>query len=241
MAIILWNKHYGETLDEMVQRFRLEQPTFETSKITYAGRLDPLAEGLMILLTDDDVHKKDDYNRLDKIYEVDFILGVETDTYDMLGIINHTGTFNEPETLEQDINNLVGIQKQPYPPYASKTVHGKPLWQHAREGTLNDISVPTQEINIFQSEFLGHRVLSLQQFQSEFLEIISKVAGDFRQEEILAGWGEYIARHSRKYCVYTARFKVSSGTYIRGLIHILGQQWGTGAACLKIRRTQIGG
>ena len=49
MAIIQWNKKYTETLDETLKRFRLEKPKFKDEKVTYAGRLDPMAEGLVMV------------------------------------------------------------------------------------------------------------------------------------------------------------------------------------------------
>jgi tRNA U55 pseudouridine synthase TruB len=56
--------------------------------MTYAGRLDPLAEGLMIVLTGDDCMKKDEYTNMSKQYEVhSACLASATDTYDLLGIV----------------------------------------------------------------------------------------------------------------------------------------------------------
>ena len=59
MSVVIYNKKYIETLSEMLERFRIQYPQYKESKLTYAGRLDPLAEGVMIILTDEDVHKKD--------------------------------------------------------------------------------------------------------------------------------------------------------------------------------------
>ena len=39
--------------------------------MSYAGRLDPMAHGLMIILTDYDCYKQELYNNLDKIINVD--------------------------------------------------------------------------------------------------------------------------------------------------------------------------
>ncbi len=45
MPRISWYKNYAETLKQSLERFRLAHPEYTSSKITYAGRLDPLAEG----------------------------------------------------------------------------------------------------------------------------------------------------------------------------------------------------
>ena len=55
--------------------------------LTYAGRFDPLAEGLLIVLAGTRVHDKDQFSRLDKTYEFSLLLGIGTDTHDLLGMI----------------------------------------------------------------------------------------------------------------------------------------------------------
>ena len=60
-------------------------PEYKDVSITYAGRLDPMAEGVLILLTGKEVHKVKEYMKLDKEYEAEILFGFETDTYDILG------------------------------------------------------------------------------------------------------------------------------------------------------------
>ena len=86
MSVVLINKYRGELLSELLNRVRSEHGFSDLEKMTYAGRLDPLASGLMIILSGDDVHKKPDSPGLDKSYTAEILIGVETDTYDILGI-----------------------------------------------------------------------------------------------------------------------------------------------------------
>jgi len=85
--ICLYDKHVGETMNEVIKRFSQENNIKE--KIAYAGRLDPLAYGKIIILTGNDIYKKDDYCNKSKIYETWMIDGVVTDTYDIMGLICH--------------------------------------------------------------------------------------------------------------------------------------------------------
>ncbi len=245
MAIILWNKIYTETLAETLDRFRDEQPEYQDEKVTYAGRLDPMAEGLLILLTGDDVHKKDEYLGLDKIYEVDFIFGPETDTYDILGLVETDSkkilTIDESKLIAQ-INENIGEFDQKYPVYSSKPVDGKPLFMWAREGRLNEIIIPTKKCEIFTIELLENKNIPLDTFRDELISNISQVIGDFRQDEIIQTWKSYFSEiiEGKDITIYSLRIHASSGTYMRSLIHRLGKQMNIPACTVKIKRVNIG-
>jgi tRNA pseudouridine55 synthase len=242
MAIILWKKRYGETLALMLKRFRASDPRYIEVKVTYAGRLDPMAEGLIILLTEDDVHKKEEFLKLDKTYEVEFILGAETDTYDILGrIVGQTDAFDVViNDVEDTVVNLAGEHAQKYPPYSSRRVNGKPLWQWARDGLLDTIEIPSHDVVVKDSKYLGFSSYTEYNLSTKIRTSLSLVDGNFRQIEVMTYWQDFFYEHEGRYRVYVAEFKVSSGTYIRSLIHDLGKTLGVGAVCLKITRKQVG-
>ena len=48
--MISFQKQVGETPLEMLDRLRIEQPSLRDEKLSYAGRLDPMAEGEMLFL-----------------------------------------------------------------------------------------------------------------------------------------------------------------------------------------------
>ena len=68
MAIYNIYKELGETPLECLERARLKFDLSPDISMTYVGRLDPAAEGLMIILTEDDIKNKNNYMGLDKIY-----------------------------------------------------------------------------------------------------------------------------------------------------------------------------
>ena len=47
-------KEKGETPLERLDRFREENPEYGEVKLSYAGRLDPMAEGVMLILIGDE-------------------------------------------------------------------------------------------------------------------------------------------------------------------------------------------
>lgn len=86
--IHLVNKKEGETPLAALERLCRDHGIYE--KVTYAGRLDPMASGLLLVLSGDDVHKKDSMLEHTKTYEFTILLGVATDTGDILGKITET-------------------------------------------------------------------------------------------------------------------------------------------------------
>lgn len=244
MAIIHYHKKYTETLIEMLERFRIEYPEYRNSKITYAGRLDPMAEGVMILLTDDDIYQKEDYLEKDKIYTVECIFGPSTDSLDILGMIDekkiHDQMTINRDTIKSAVGNTINIKEMEYPIYSSKTVRGKPLWHYAREGIINTIDIPKRNVDIKKAEYLGLRKIEKKAF-ADFLEnTIYSINGDFRQEQIINSWKKYFKKTlNENFDIYNFRFHVSSGTYIRSLIQSIGNELGVQAVCVKITRESI--
>ena len=114
-------KKEAETPLQALVRFRESEQIPQSVPLTYAGRLDPLAEGVLVVLSGEAVHEKDLVNKLDKEYESEFLFGIKTDTYDLLGIPKEINT--TPPTIEsvvEKITTLVGHHYFPYPPYSSK-------------------------------------------------------------------------------------------------------------------------
>lgn len=242
MALICWYKNYTETLAETLVRFRIVYPQHAHEKITYAGRLDPLAEGLMVLLTGHDVHKKEAFLGYDKVYEVSFIMGIETDTYDVLGIPVHVSdTVPEQDTLISAVHQLSTIKQQTYPAYSSKTVGGKPLFAWAREGLLDTLTLPSRDISLSRINYTGYISLSADDMHTRILDSVKKVQGDFRQGDIISAWNDYFqGAQKTTYDLHTLSVACSSGTYVRTLIDTLGHILGVGACSVVIQRTHLG-
>ena len=240
-------KPLGKSMGELVDSFRKEQGISTETPITYAGRLDPMAEGLVLLLVGDMVHKKDEYLGLSKEYEFECLFGFETDTYDILGLVSNSSTSQvdefgcELEEVKKTAQGLVGKRTQEYPAYSSKPVQGKPLFMWAREGKIKEIVIPTHEIEIYSLDFLSSREVSGATLLKEIEEKISLVHGDFRQVSILLTWQKKLAPLSEgSFSISTFRARVSTGVYIRTLVREMGNILGTSATTFHIVRKKIG-
>ncbi len=86
-------KKKGETPLECIGNLKKQDENLKLLSMTYAGRLDPLAEGVLLILVGDEVNNKNEYLKLPKEYEVDILFGFGTDTYDLMGKIIETKEF----------------------------------------------------------------------------------------------------------------------------------------------------
>lgn len=242
-------KNKGETPLQALERLRKNNLSYKDEVLTYAGRLDPMAEGVLLVLVGEENKKREDYLHVDKEYRVEMLFGVETDTYDVLGLpagrqgISIFGSsLKEEGKLKEFLKKHTGTFLQPYPPYSSKPVQGKPLFQWAREGRLNEIEIPKKEVTIFSCELLDVSSLSLSHLKHTILESIDLVKGDFRQKEILSSWNTTLSQFPLETSFQVAKIhvKCSSGTYMRSLVHRIGKELGTSAIALSIVRTKVG-
>lgn len=236
-------KPVGATPLAMIHTLRQRYPEYAREKIGYAGRLDPLAHGVLLLMVGDATKERDAYLDLPKEYEFEALLGVETDTYDVLGVVKRNR--RDVEIVKKNVNLFVkqhvGTMQQVYPPYSSKPVNGKPLFWWARNNRLSDIQIPTREITITKFICLSYNTITSSELHKRVHTIISPVEGDFRQKEILHGWDDFIiCSPAQRFHTVTFRLSCSSGTYVRGLVHELGEALGTGAIALDIKRMRVG-
>lgn len=238
--IILLNKKEGETPLEALEVFRSRNKEYKNEKITYAGRLDPMASGLLVLLVGDKVHEKEKYLHLSKEYEFEVLFGVATDTYDILGKIADIrhGVYLEISTLNEILKDFKGPIKQKYPAYSSKTVKGRPLFAYARAG--EGVEVPEREILVKEFKFLEMRKIPNEKLLENVEKRIKKVKGDFRQEEILETWRKNLMGKKNQLFVGSFKIKCGSGTYVRGIANSLGEKIGVPALAYSIKRTKVG-
>jgi tRNA pseudouridine55 synthase len=213
-------KKLGETPLEAIEKFRDEKGIAHDVPITYAGRLDPMAEGLLIVLTGEDCKKKGDFNGLDKEYEIEVALGIQTDSYDVLGIVKKV------EEKEFDLTRFVGKFTQEYPRYSSKIIAMKEVPEE----------MPTKEVEIYSIEKLGERTELGKNIAQQAIEKVGLVKGDFRQNEIIETWLKFgQVYENEKFRILTLRVACSSGTYMRSLAHNIN------GLALSIKRTKIEG
>ncbi len=234
-------KNEGETPLECLERFRLEEPLYKDAVLSYAGRLDPMAEGAMLVLVDEENKNREKYLGLDKTYEVEILFGVKTDTGDILGLVQETKEIPTEKEVSEVLQGFVGLFTQKYPSYSSRTVEGKPLFQWAREGKIGEIEIPEKTSEIYSIELLEKRFMKSKEILVEIKKRIGKVKGDFRQEETVLSWERILGTvGSAKMPIIRIQVSCSSGTYMRTLSERIAEQLDTVGLAWSINRLGYG-
>lgn len=246
-VFVVW-KQLGNTPLEELHRVRNQLGLSDEVKMTYAGRLDPAAEGELLVLTGNACKRKDEFLGLDKTYTFKVLVGFKTDTLDLMGLVvdkNQTLTSLYSNQLEELSNKLIGKHLWPYPAYSSRPIAGKPLWQWAREGQyqqlLDEDKVPINEFEIKALHQLGSvQKISAKELFNYIEALTNAVAGDFRQNEVFDSWERAItASNQQDFQLLEFETRLSSGGYVRQVAQAIGQKLAFPVTTFSIARTKI--
>jgi tRNA pseudouridine55 synthase len=214
--------------------------------VTHTGSLDPMAEGVLVLLIGPEAKKRQvELQAVDKEYEFDLLFGFSTDSYDPLGLVTDSIAY-EPENFpEKKFNDLVGRavgkREQELPPFSSAVIRGKPLFWWAREGRLQEVGLPVREIEIYKAEFVRRSEIGKGDLEKLIMKNVGLIDGDFRQDRINELWQTALADHPNdRFTIATIRMTVGSGTYVRSIANEIGRALGIPSLALRILRTQNG-
>lgn len=248
---VVLEKKIGQTPLEALTAWKEKHPACASIPASYAGRLDPMASGKLLILLGDECKKQDRYTGLDKEYEIEVLLDLGSDTGDVLGLPSYIGMQASTAKLPAALSAAQGTHTVPYPAFSSKTVNGKPLFLHMLEGTLDTIEIPVHDETIYRLELLEQKELSRDELSTRIVDSLahaprsdepSKTLGaDFRQDEIRAAWRTvFDAMPDRSFTSVRLRITCASGTYMRTLAARIGKELGTTGLVLSIHRTTIG-
>jgi tRNA pseudouridine(55) synthase len=183
-------KAQGETPRERLERLRVQKPEYQNEVLSYAGRLDPMAEGVLLCLVGSANKMRDAYLEMNKEYVLDVLFGFSTDTYDVLGRLVEQGDPADitKEEIKKALNEFRGSVSQEYPPFSSKAVEGKSLFEWARLGSISTMVLPRRTVTIYDIDLEGAYKISEAALFTYIETNVEKVQGDFRQEEIMRLW-----------------------------------------------------
>lgn len=245
-------KAVGETPLQAIEQFREDELIQKDQPLAYAGRLDPMASGQLLVLIGDECKKQEKYHGLDKGYRFSVLFGVSSDTEDVLGRL----TFEKPfHPVKKDIDKIAkslrGNVTLPYPHFSSKTVAGKPLHVWTLEGRIDEIEIPIKESRIYKLLCVNVETKRTEDIYEETIEKIdslptvtetSKALGaDFRRKDVRADWQLWREMFPKaNWSIATFDCIASSGTYMRSLAKLIGKELNTQALAYSIHRTDIG-
>ena len=239
-SVLVIYKKRGETPLQALDRLRVEKPEYAEEKMTYAGRLDPMAEGIMLVLVGEANKEREQYLGLDKTYVARILFGISTDTKDLLGIVTAAAPILIKENdFTAELNSFKGEFSQKYPAYSSKTVNGVAMHQLARSGKT--VIAPEHKVSLYGAKLLSTQTIKGSDVLNYALSSVEMISGDFRQEQIKNKWEKEISENENsQFSLFEVELSVSSGFYVRQLASDLGEKLGVPALAYSIARTKAG-
>ena len=251
---VVLEKEVGETPLSCAEEFRATRLDLVGVPLSYAGRLDPMASGKLLVLIGEECKQQSDYHNLDKEYEFSVLLGISSDTQDVLGRLTPLTSVPDitENALEDTVESIIGEFTFPYPLFSAKTVKGKPLHMWTLEGRLDEIEIPTRTSTIYELVLTDFKILPRQEVAATALQKINSfpevtdprktLGNDFRRSDIRIDWQELAADGTLPtlYTIATFRCVASSGAYMRTLATIIAERLHTTSLAFHIHRTKIG-
>ena len=128
---------------------------FKTKHVGHAGTLDPLATGVLVVLTDKDTKEVNNLILNDKEYKATMQMGLKTDTGDITGnIIGHKDYNVNKEQIVDVLNSFKGQYIQEVPLYSAVKVNGRRLYEYARKGI--PVELPKREVFIYDIKLIDY-------------------------------------------------------------------------------------
>lgn len=209
LVILNINKPKTWTSFDVVAKVR---GVLKVKKAGHAGTLDPLAEGVLLVLTGDDTKKQDEYMHQVKEYVAEITFDIESPTYDLEMLPHIKKEINLSEIKPLVLKNLKQFEGdiiQTIPPFSAKKVNGKPMYKAARTGVVQEIQKKTVRV--------------------EKIEVLDSYDKEVKTDEGL-----------KPLPTFKFRVTCSSGAFIRSLAHDFGALLGTGAVMTSLTRTKVG-
>ena len=145
-GILLVNKESGMTSRDVVNKVC---HILNTKKIGHTGTLDPMATGVLVLAINKGLKIVDEITSLDKEYEAEITLGIDTDTLDITGNTLSTKEVNVTnEEIDRVLESFLGDYDMEVPIYSAIKVNGKKLYEYARKN--EEVDIPVHKVYIYE-------------------------------------------------------------------------------------------
>ncbi len=150
-GVLVLNKPSGPSSSQCLSK--IKRATGQ-KKIGHAGTLDPLAQGVLLVLLGQ-ATKLSNYLMGRKTYRGVLRLGEATDTWDSEGQVLETKPWEEvsPEAVQAVILDWINLQEQEVPPYSAAKHQGQPLYKLSRQGRETPVKI--KRIEIFSAELIS--------------------------------------------------------------------------------------
>ena len=147
-GIILVNKESGMTSRDVVNKI---SHIFNTKKVGHTGTLDPMATGVLAIGIGKALKVLEYITALEKEYEAEITIGINTDTLDITGKVLETKDVDiTNEEIDKVLDSFIGDYDMEVPKYSAVRVNGKRLYEYARNN--EEVELPIHKVKIYSLE-----------------------------------------------------------------------------------------
>jgi tRNA pseudouridine55 synthase len=130
-GVVLIDKPAAWTSHDVVNRWRKLASTKRTGHL---GTLDPMATGLLVLVTGKATRLAQFYVKVEKVYLAEITTGIVSDTYDADGnVVVVTPDLPADAVIAEALSQFTGRFWQVPPPVSAKKIGGVPAYKFARK------------------------------------------------------------------------------------------------------------
>lgn len=200
-------------------------------KIGHAGTLDPLATGLLLICIGKATKRIEQLQSGEKEYTGTLVLGATTPCYDLERAVDHyyPTAHITPDAIEAARQGFVGDIEQVPPMYSAVKVAGQRAYVYARNDDPMAVIAP-KTVHIECFELKKNDSFDSTVFIDHSDKMVSNLHLYNKPQGVVPEWLPK----------YDFRVVCGSGTYVRSLVHDLGQALGSGAFLAALRRERIG-
>ena len=137
-GLVLIDKPAGCTSHDVVNRWR---KLAQTKRVGHLGTLDPMATGLLALVTGPATRLAQFYGKDDKTYCAQITFGKTSDTYDAEGQVLESGApLPSPDAVHAALSAFTGRFLQTPPPVSAKKINGVAAYKLTRKQIPVDLA-----------------------------------------------------------------------------------------------------
>lgn len=179
-GVLCFNKPSGCTSHDVIYRVR---KLYGTRQVGHTGTLDPLADGVLVVMVGRAVKASELLSADTKEYVATLKLGLTTDTEDITGAVltEYKGKLPGFSEVKAAAESFVGDILQTPPMYSALKVDGKKLVDLARNGKTVERekrSVRVERLEVFETEADGEYLMNVRVSKGTYIRTLCADIGE---------------------------------------------------------------
>jgi tRNA U55 pseudouridine synthase TruB len=206
---------YKETGITMQQFINLIKDKYPHKKYAYTARLDPMARGIVPILVDDECKDIDNHFSSKKVYNVRIIIGIQTDSDDVLGLIEKIQLVDNFDDFLEKYKDKFLIENnkinQKFHYFSTKALKMR---------KQNKLQESYHMVELIKSNIISPGYINFNDLKDDIIKSINKIdsSKNFRQDIIIDQWNKC---DFNKLPYIDLELNVSSGFFVRQFIRDL--------------------